>query len=215
MPVRRVSNWAGNIIGSFPSLKNGHPVPYESTIERDLLFFLEYDPAVLRYEMQPFVIAGTDAEGKPQQYTPDVLVERASGKALVECKPAALVDEARAQRQIALGHQWAAANAHEFVVITDADLRTGPRLANLKLLWRYARLAVPHPVTERCLAVLQHHPSGLTWTQLLGQLDGCVPALTLPPSLFHLLFRHVLQADLNTALGPESVVTLALQARRA
>ncbi len=215
MPVRRVSNWAGNIIGSFPSLKNGHSVPYESTIERDLLFFLEYDLNVLRYTMQPLVISGTDAEGKPQQYTPDVLIEQTSGKVLVECKPSSLVDEIRAKRQIALGQQWATANDYEFVVITDSDLRTGSRLGNLKLLWRYARLNVPHAVIERCLSILQHHPQGLSWIQILGQLDGYAPALTLSPSLFHLLFRHVLRTDLNRPLGSESIITLAVSERGA
>jgi TnsA endonuclease N terminal len=209
MPVRRVSNWGGNIIGAFPSLKNGCLVKYESTIERDFLFFLEYEYTVQRYEMQPLVISEIGPDGKSHRYTPDVLVERTSGRTLVECKPAALIDEDRTKRQIALGQMWADSNNCDFVVITDKDLRTGFRLANLKYLWRYARLAVPYAVLERCLNALHRQPEGMTWEVLLTHLDGTAPSLMLPPSLAHLLFRHVLTTDLDRPLSPASVIILA------
>ena len=49
MPVRKVSNRGGNITGSFPSQIKGEKVKYESTIERDLVFFFKFDPTVLTY----------------------------------------------------------------------------------------------------------------------------------------------------------------------
>lgn len=209
MPVRRVSNRGGNIIGSFPSLKNGQPVPYESTIERDLLYFLEYDPAVRHYAMQPLVIKGTDAEGMPHTYTPDVLVERTNGRILVECKPAARQEHPHTQQQLTLGQAWADANGCDFVLVTDADLRTGHRLANLKLLWRYARLAVPQAVTVRCLRTLAHKSDGMTFTDLVVALEGIGPAHLLPPCLYALLFQHVLTADLDLPLSPASCIRYA------
>ncbi|GAB4192784.1 MAG: hypothetical protein OHK0022_07150 [Roseiflexaceae bacterium] len=214
MPVRQVRQHGGNIIGQFPSLKTGHVMPYESSIERDFLFFLEYDPTVLRYAMQPMEITGTDAGGKTRHYTPDVLVERASSKTLVECKPAALLDAPHTHQQIALGEHWATANGYDFVVITDVDLRTGHRLSNLQLLWRYARLLVPYAVIERCRAVLQAAPHGLPWSTLLALLEGFAPPLTLPPALYHLLFQHVLTANMDEPLTPASVVSLATHSGR-
>jgi hypothetical protein len=208
MSVRRVSNRGGNIIGSFPSLKNGQPVPYESTIERDLLYFLEYDRTVRRYTMQPFVIAGVDAAGKPHTYTPDALVERIKGRTLVECKPAALQDDPHTQQQITLGQQWADANGCDFVLVTDADLRTGHRLANLKLLWRYARQPVPHAVTERCIGALA--ADRMLWSDLTAALAGIAPPLTIAPFIYALLFQHVLTADLDLPLSASTMLRLAV-----
>jgi hypothetical protein len=210
MPVRRVSNRGGNIIGSFPSLKNGHPVPYESTIERDLLYFLEYDRTVRHYTMQPLVITGVDAAGTPHTYTPDALIERTSGRTLVECKPAAKRDDPHTQQQLALGQHWADANTCDFVLITDTDLRTGHRLANLKLLWRYARLSVPQAVTERCMRLLSAAPAGIPFQALVAALDGVAPPLTLAPCLYALLFQHVLAADLDLPLSPASPIRSAV-----
>lgn len=209
MSVRRVSNWGGNIIGSFPSLKNGQPAHYESTIERDLLYFLEYDHTVRCYTMQPMVIEGLGPDGAIHRYTPDVLVERTAGRTLVECKPAVRQDEPHTKQQLFLGQQWADANQHDFVLITDADLRTSHRLANLKLLWRYARLPVPHAVTERCLRVLMTKPEGFAFSVLQSSLDGTAPPLTLAPYLYKLLFQHVLAADLDLPLTSASRIRCA------
>jgi hypothetical protein len=205
-----VSNRGGNIIGSFPSLKNGQPAAYESTIERDLLYFLEYDRTVRRYMMQPLVIKGVDAAGKPHTYTPDALVERTSGRTLVECKPAAKRDDPHTQQQLALGQEWADANGCDFVLVTDADLRTGHRLANLKLLWRYSRLAVPQAVTERCSRLLSPEPAGMSFQTLVAALDGVAPPLTLAPCVYALLFQHVLAADLDLPLSPASPIRSAV-----
>jgi hypothetical protein len=120
--------------------------PYESTIERDLLFFLEYDPSVVRYQAQPFAITGSTADGASRTYIPDFQVIRTESKEIVECKKTSHLNNALAQQQLALGQAWADANQHLFVLITDTDLRTGHRLANLKLLWRYSRLCVPPPL---------------------------------------------------------------------
>jgi len=65
---------------------------YESTIERDFVFFLKFDPTVVTYQAQPMIISWTDAEGNTHTYTPDFLVVRTDRKEIVECKPEALLD---------------------------------------------------------------------------------------------------------------------------
>jgi TnsA endonuclease N terminal len=134
MGVRRVRNSGENVIGTFPSLKMREQIPYESTIERDLLFFLEYDARVVRYQAQPFEIVGSSADGTAHSYIPDFQVIRTDGQEIVECKPAARLNDVHTQQQLALGQTWADTNQHLFVVITDTHLRAGHRLANLKLL---------------------------------------------------------------------------------
>ncbi len=213
MGVRRVRNSGGNVIGTFPSLKMREQIPYESTIERDLLFFLEYDTSVVRYQAQPFVITGTSADGAAHTYIPDFQVIRANGKEIVECKPTAHLNDAHTQQQLALGQAWADTNQHLFVVITDTDLRAGHRLANLKLLWRYSRLSVSVRLIEQCRACITAQPEGVPLAALAAFLSGQVSPSTQLPSLYNLLFQDLLHADLTEPLSPATRVWLPSSAR--
>jgi TnsA endonuclease N terminal len=195
-------------------------IPYESTIERDLLYFLEYDPSVKCYQAQPFVITGSSMDGTPHRYTPDFQITRIDSMELVECKPAADMHKAHTQQQLMIGQAWADANQHDFVVITDADLRKGHRLANLKLLWRYSRLSVPPYLTALCIDSLMTQPGGLSFqtlaaclvdTAALAQtssISNAQATLIQAPYLYSLLFQHILHADLEQPLSPSSRIWL-------
>ena len=205
MTVRQVRHHGGNIIGVFPSLKVGRGMPYESTIERDLLFFLEFSPTVQTYAMQPLTIQGVDADGKPRSYTPDVLVTSTTGKTLIECKPAALSSHPHTRQQVTLGEAWAAENQCAFLLVTDVELRTGPKLANLRLLWRYARWPVAQKPIALCRDLLLKHPAGLPFAELAAHIAPHVPSGSAPAHIYALLFRSVLSADLSLPLTPASV----------
>jgi hypothetical protein len=208
MGVRRVRNSGGNVIGAFPSLKMHKQIPYESTIERDLLFFLEYDTNVVRYQAQPFAITSSSVDGAAHSYIPDFQVIRTDSKEIVECKPAAQLNEAHAQQQLALGQAWADANQQLFVVITETDLRAGHRLANLKLLWRYSRLSVSVRLVQQCRAFLSTQQEAVTFASLAAFLSGQSSLYTLYPALYSLLFQHLLDADLAEPLEPSTRVWL-------
>jgi hypothetical protein len=210
MGVRRVRNSGGNVIGTFPSLKMREQIPYESTIERDLLFVLEYDANVVRYQAQPFAITGSSDDGTARTYIPDFQVIRTDGKEIVECKPSAHLNDAHVQQQLALGQAWADANQHLFVVITDSDLRTDHRLENLKLLWRYSRLCVPPSITSRCRSILIAQPDGLSLEALAAALSDTPCSFELYPYLYRLVFEHILHTDLTQPLSPRTCVQLQL-----
>src|SRR5260370_38242789 len=116
MPVRKVSNRGGNIIGSFPPQVKGENVKYESTIERDLVYFLKFDPTVITYHAQPMVITGTDAEGNTHTFTPDFLAVRTDRKEIIECKPEALISSSHALQQIAIGCEWDDKHNHNIAI---------------------------------------------------------------------------------------------------
>ena len=81
MAVRKVSNRGGNIIGHFPSLKMRRMVAFESTIERDYLYLLDYDPSVTNFEEQPLTISYA-YQGKSYHYTPDFRVRQSERERL-------------------------------------------------------------------------------------------------------------------------------------
>jgi hypothetical protein len=127
-------------------------VPFESTIERDLLYFLDYSSEVLDYEAQPLVIP-YEHGGKTRTYTPDFLVGMADRDLLVECKPTTLCDDVENLRKWTAAREWCADCQWQFVVITDELLRSGYVLENVKLLTQFARHSVIPQVRSRVFSL--------------------------------------------------------------
>lgn len=213
MAARTVKKSYNSIVGHFPSLKLGRMVNYSSTIELDLLYLLEFDREVTSYAEQPFTIELELADGKLRRYTPDFQVLRQSAfPLLVECKPAARLGDEHTLQQVEIGRKWAAANNHDFQLVSDNELRAGSRLANLKLLWRYSRLAVQPVVVEACCTLLVG-TAPLTIAALAEQVSESLaptqPVYSLMPTIYHLLWKQVLAADLTTPLTGHTLVLLA------
>src|SRR3990172_3219069 len=181
------------IRGDFPSLKLGRMVRYSSTIERDLLYFLEFWQAVTWYQEQPMTIEGIMADGQYRRYTPDYEIHEGSVKTLAECKPADRLGSTHAQQQRHIGQAWAEENGYRFVTFTDTELRTGHQLANLKLLWRYARLRGDHP--KRQILRQMRYDEHSSVNGLCEKLH--LPTQAVVPVVCHLLFHHWLQIDLD------------------
>ena len=124
-------------------MSNDPLVWWESLIERDFLYLLEFDQAVLSYREQPFRISYT-FEGKRHVYTPDLLVQRTDKKQIIEVKPTKKLlneDFIKFCRIISAVCQD---QGYEFIVATDTAIRVQPRLNNIKLFWRYSRIPI-HP----------------------------------------------------------------------
>ncbi|WP_201382019.1 TnsA endonuclease N-terminal domain-containing protein [Ktedonobacter sp. SOSP1-85] len=215
MPVRKVRHHDTNVIVVFQSIKMNCIIRCESKIEGDLPYFLEYDPTVLAYSPQPFTITATDAAGEKHSYTPDFHVIRREKEEIVECKPKERVTDKHTQHQVELGRAWANANDCSFVLVTDEDLRAGHVLANLKLLWRYSRLTIPTILLNRCITYLKTHPQGVSFENLASFLSKSPhnqansQPFTQVPFIYSMLFRHILQIDLDSPITPSSTVKLA------
>jgi hypothetical protein len=206
MAVREVSHRGGNMIGHFPSLKLRRMVAFESLIEQDCLYVLDYERDVAFYEEQPLTVDYV-WEGKARHYTPDFHVERVQAHELIECKPHSKVDTEENQRKFAAARAWCQANGWIFRVITDQALRTGPRLANIKLLTRYARLEVDPAIALRVTGCLQKD-SPLTLEALATQANPADVRQGMA-ALLHLAFHHQLNLDLTTeVISPRTRLSL-------
>ena len=75
-------------IGKFPSLKNKSTVWFESHLEKDFIYLIEFDKSVIKYQEQPFKIKYF-LNGKPCIYTPDFFIEKPNKKQVIEIKPPA------------------------------------------------------------------------------------------------------------------------------
>ena len=199
MGARQVRHHGGgNVIGTFAGLK-ARSQPYESTIERDLMYFAECDPQVVTYQSQPFTITETSREGETHNYTPDNRIIRHHDRILVECKRAAEIDSEDTQRQCRIGRSSAEEHDHVFLLVTDDILRRGPCLDNLKKMWRYSRFQVSALTTRQYVALLAEYPEGLSFLDLATILaDGQSPPLMQSPLIYALLFQQTLVTDLTS-----------------
>jgi hypothetical protein len=197
--------YTGPVRGEFPSLKLGRMVRYSSTIERDLLYFLEYWRTVTWYQEQPRTIEHVMEDGQVRHYTPDYEIHEGPIRILAECKPTARLESAQAEQQRHIGQAWAEINGYRFVTFTDNELRTGHQLENLKLLWRYARLRNLQ-LKQRILDEIKYQAS--------SSVDGlCQQLHILPedamPMVCYLLFHQQLHTDLNIPFGTSTLVWIA------
>ena len=86
MAVRKISNkGTKKVIGKFASLKMKRVIWWESQLERDYIYLLEFDPDVASYDEQPLRIEYY-LNGKKHRYTPDFLVRKGNKRIIVEVK---------------------------------------------------------------------------------------------------------------------------------
>jgi hypothetical protein len=197
MPVRPVSNHGGNVIGRFPSLKMKRMISFESLIECDYLYLLDYELEVQHFEEQPLTIEYR-AGATLLHYTPDFHALHRQRDLLVECKPEALVETEENHRKFKAAVEWCAEHGWMFCVVTDQSLRVGFRLKNVKLLTRYARHAVRPEVRGQVYALLEAASSPFTLGQLAQALAPTDPPSTIA-SLLHLAFHHKIVIPLDAA----------------
>lgn len=209
MPVRTVSNRGRrNVIGYFPSLKMRRTVQFESTLERDLIYLLDFEPQVAAFEEQPLKIT-YQHEGKTLSYTPDFQMVSANGDiVLLECKPRCFVSREENQRKFRAAQAWCAERSWHFQVVTDEQLQTGYRLQNVKLLTQHARHEVGVAVKGSILACLAGAGQPLTIGDVMLAVNPGQPAVVIVPIL-HMAYHHQLFLPLNEApLNPHSPIYL-------
>ena len=193
------------MIGLFPSLKMGRMVAFESLIEQDYLYVLDYEAAVTAFEEQPITIEYI-WEGAQRKYTPDFLVRRNESRELVECKPAPLVSKEDNQRKFAAAIDWCKTKGWLFSIVTDQDLRRGPRLANIKLLTQYARLGITSETVHWAEGCLVGANNPLTLQEGGRILYPHVPAQGIS-ILLHLAFHHRIGISLDDQpIGGSSLI---------
>jgi hypothetical protein len=204
MPVRNVSNRGGSVIGRFPSIKMERMIAFESLLERDFIYLLDYDARVEWFEEQPLTIE-YEHEAQTLHYTSDFHVIGAGQQVVVECKPERFVETPDNQRKFAVARAWCVARGWEFRVVTDQQIRAGHRLSNIKRLTQYARLSLDPVFRYRVNVVLQDAPNPLTLQALAQAIEATDPDRAMA-GLLHLAFHH--QLNLALDLAPLSGQTL-------
>jgi len=153
-PVRELKTSRRCLTGRV-SLASGGTASFESSLERDWLIALDFDPSISLIREQPFSIY-YDYLGRRRRYTPDVLVESLASDGSVhttvyEVKP---LDELRANWELYRPRfreavRYCRARGWRFKIVTERDIRT-PFVQNAKFLRRY-RTILEQPLLAKQL----------------------------------------------------------------
>ncbi|QRO33317.1 TnsA endonuclease N-terminal domain-containing protein [Chromobacterium violaceum] len=213
MPVRKIPKNYRNVTGIAAHRKANGPAMFESTLERDFITLLEFDPGVETFEVQPLTLEWTDTDGKIRRYTPDVLAtfKRPHGqhsKVLYEVK---YRDELRKcwqdlRPKLRAAVHYARAEGWRFKIVTEVEIRS-QYLDNAKFLLPFVRQG---PAEEAHMDLLDEQLSRLhqaTPAKLLAAVfqDEWNQARLLP-SLWYLVGTGQIGTDLSKKLTMTSPI---------
>lgn len=149
MPSRSIGVSYCSLTGEFSSRKLDRLISWESSLERDLYYLLEFDRSVPIYEEQPNpVIYGS------RKYTLDTYVHVSNGKSLIprlpegECLLEVKYREDIKKNWASLKPKFKAAIAYcksrgwKFRILTEKEIR-GPALDNIRFLDFFMRRESP------------------------------------------------------------------------
>lgn len=191
-PVRDFGSYRGkrSFSGLWWSCTISDHVGFESWLERDRVMALDFDPDVMGLSSQPFRLSWQDG-GKTRSHVPDYFVRLRDGTGVVvdvraddRIEPEdAEVFAATARACESVGWQFRRVGAMDEV-----------RAANLRWLAGYR-----HP---RCLHAGRAANLQRVFREPLPLLEGAWrvgDSIAVLPTLFHLLWRQVLDTDLDSA----------------
>lgn len=184
---------------------------FESTLERDFLTLLEFEPAVESFEVQPVTVHWFDELNKERTYTPDVLAYFHSPNiptTLYEVKYRSELREhwSELKPKFKAALRFARSNGWRFKLITEMEIRE-VRLKNAKFLLPFIKKG---PSSETDMNILDEGILTLgqsTPKDLLAHVyqDDWNRARLLP-TLWYLIGTRQIATDLDQALTMSSAI---------
>lgn len=215
MPIRVPPQNHRSVTGLVASTKNKTMRAHESTLERDLLFLLEFDLNVHTYEEQPVRIEFRDSEGQLHTYTPDVLVTYRKDIVPAKRMPPLLcevkyrkdlfADWKRLKPKFKAARSFARDRGWHFSILTEQEIRT-PLLENARFLLPYKRLQMDWEQTQLLLRMIGELREATPESLLLACGKERMERARLLPMLWHLISIGMIGADLNRKLTMHSPI---------
>lgn len=199
-PARIIGMNSRSVTGTVPGIG-----AYESTLERDLMEILRFDPEVLRVLPQPIRIQFVKFDGSKGEYYPDGLIEFKPEYSLLpvlyEVKYRAdfraswreLMPKFRAAKQFALTRGW------RFEVFTEREIRT-PYLSNVKFLFPFLERKFPESITSWVLQILSDLGEADPDFLLCALCKDKGNRAELIPVIWHLVATEAIDCDLEVLL---------------
>lgn len=202
-----------SLTGYIASSKANTPAPFESSLERDLLLLLDFDPTIESYQPQPVTLSYSDLQGTARKYTPDVLItytQPAKDNQIEESRPPLLAevkyrhelkkDWRKLKAKFRATKRWANSKGWRFALLTEYHIR-GTYLDNVKFIRKYNNLIHLMPDAE-ILPVLQLVTKEATTPAALIQKlsNNKLERAKYTAALWSLVARRIVQIDMTTPI---------------
>jgi len=181
-------------------------VLYESRSKLQTLRMLDFDPFAEALAAKPFGIMWGDRTGKrkPKVHVPDYFVKRSVGPDLVvDVKAARYAGKPKFRSAADASRRACDAVGWDYRVVMGHD---PVLLANVQWLAAFRSRPIMSEDIAKTILDAMEGSSAVTIGDIVGM--AAVPALA-RPFVFHLMWKHVLVADLSEPLSNASVVRLA------
>ncbi|WP_449101797.1 TnsA endonuclease N-terminal domain-containing protein [Pseudomonas veronii] len=200
-PVRKIGVKHRSVRGTVPKMGQ-----YESTLERDLMELLRFDPTVCSFLAQPLTIDYLSTNGEKRKFTPDGLVHFHPGSpqelsVLYEVK---FRSDFREQWKILIpkfraAKAYCAMRGWRFQVFTEREIRT-PFLTNVKFLWPFLDRNPAPSALHQLISALSELRESTPEAILIHLCKSTADRIEFIPVLWHLIAVGKIGCDLEKPL---------------
>jgi hypothetical protein len=211
-PVRKIKNSHNSAIrGTVSSKKNNRLIDFESALERDFIYLLEFEDSIESFVEQPICIE-FEYEGQKRKYTPDFFVKymrQDQPPMLVEIKYRndirenwkTLKPKFKAAKQYALFNGWI------FKIYTEIEIREA-YLDNVKFLLNYRNnVNLPNQKYKAFILNILNEVQETTPNKVLSMAsnDSDTP-INIIPTLWNMVSQGLIGCFLDKKLTMESSI---------
>lgn len=209
-PVRKIkNNGTKKNTGYFPSKKNERSIAYESLLEKNYFYFLEFDKDVVSFLEQPLTLE-YNILNKKRRYTPDLRVIRKEKIQIIEIKPKTkllkLLCDEKEKAKFDAAKYYCNERNYEFKFVTDDDIYSGNILNNIKYLFRYSRVKVPAIYELKLRNELAKGQMSIA--ELLQSLEYMGVQNEHKMYIYSLIYEGVIKINLMESINSNTIVTL-------
>lgn len=208
MPVRQLKKSYISCVGYFKSYKNNKQLAFDSILERECFYYLEFDDEVISYEEQPFTMY-YELNGSRTRYTPDILVTYKDGsQKLYEVKYQNDIDsDEELQHKLSiLKDEVPTQKQMPFEVLTDLIL-DDVYMKNCTFLYKYAFLQKNDELATKVSNAINSQNAPLSIKLLLNSITtNQNEQLKLIPYLWHEVFKNSSLINMSEKITMSSII---------
>lgn len=214
-PVRKLA-LSGRSLTGYMALRANPAAAFESSLEKDWLILLDFDPSVRSIAVQPFRL-NYEHDGRATHYTPDIAAthEQADGTTrdvVYEVKPYDVLKAkwAEFRPRFLAANQYCRSRGARFSIVTEREIRI-PRLKNAAFLRRFITLPEEGIISTQLLHTIEMTgpttPQGLLAAAFLPseQQRAAIPSLWRLVALRHIAANLDLPLTMASTIAPAEV----------
>jgi hypothetical protein len=205
--IRKIKPTRRSVSGVF-AFRTVDSIPFESTLERDFLFRMEFDQQVTKVIPQPTKIPFIGSNGQTYTYIPDFLVYYGEQKTvLVEVKPRTEIQEKWSwlKHKFRFALRYAKEREWSFRIYDESRIRD-QTLANIKFLRPYKRMDISLEHSNALINTLIKVGPQPIHGLLTHLANVTTDPIDIDSYIWHLLSIGAIACDMNLSLDKTTVL---------